>query len=170
MDVYTFFSVLAHGTSNDLMFYMYAGFVHLMTKASMRIGWSVLTWSFAALATGKWPERDHLGNLYPPGSLQQKRANTWFAGGFRAVVWCIAGDLDYYAKNLWLRHCSSAHPCNRCPANNLAGDPCAGRSSGEIKQNGREKLRRMQGGGWPIRTSILCSVLVELVYRIFFPI
>ncbi len=69
-DVYTFSSLLTQGTSRKLMFYMYAGFVRLMTGASMRDVWAVLVWSLRALATSRWPERDHFGPTWKSGAAK----------------------------------------------------------------------------------------------------
>lgn len=122
LDVYSFFSLLAHGSTRDLMILMYTGFQHLMTKNSMRTVWQILAWSFEALANGRFPQVDPFGVPYPEGSIGRDRANLPLADGFCGVVWCIQGDLDYFAKNLWLRHWSSGHPCCFCPCNKVEGD------------------------------------------------
>ena len=105
------------------MVLMYAALVPLLTKSSMDTLWRLLRWSFEALAVGIWPETDFLGNPFPPGSLGARRAGDRLAGGFKATIVAIQGDLDYFAKNLYLRHWASAHPCSFCPANTSEGDP-----------------------------------------------
>jgi hypothetical protein len=121
VDIYSFYSLFAHGATRDLMALMYCGFVHLLTKDSMLQVWRLLVWSFKALATGCWPERDPYGKPFA-NAIDRDRAGTPLAGKYAAVVWCIEGDLDYYSKNLGLRHWSSGHPCCWCPANKMEGD------------------------------------------------
>ena len=121
VDIYSFYSLFAHGATRDLMALMYCGFVHLLTKDSMLQVWRLLLWSFKALATGCWPERDPYGKPFA-NAIDRDRAGTPLAGKYAAVVWCIEGDLDYYSKNLGLRHWSSGHPCCWCPANKMEGD------------------------------------------------
>ena len=106
-----------------MMVLMYAGLVPLLTKGSMDTLWRVLRWSFEALARGVWPETDAFATPFLAGSFWGRRAGEKLAGGFQATIVAIQGDLDYFAKNLYLRHWASAHPCSFCPANNTDGDP-----------------------------------------------
>ena len=99
VDIYSFYSLVAHGTTRDLMVLLYAGFVHLLTKDSMLQVWRILVWSFKALAKGCWPETDAYGTA-PTNATDKDRAGTPLAGEYAAVVWCIESDLDYYSKNL----------------------------------------------------------------------
>ena len=117
------FSLLAHGSTKDVMILLYAGFCYLLVKESMKTVWGILKWSFSALATGRWPAVDWKGNEYPDGSREKTLAGSWLANGYRGVVWSIQGDLDYFSRNLWLRHWSASRPCAFCPCNNTDGDP-----------------------------------------------
>ena len=105
------------------MILMYAALVSLLTKDGMDTLWRVLRWSFQAMADGRWPDTDAFGSAFAPGSYWARRAGEELAGGYRATIIAIQGDLDYFAKNLYLRHWASAHPCSFCPANNVEGDP-----------------------------------------------
>ena len=49
---------------------------------------------------------------YKKNSLAGRRANTWLANGFRAVITGVLGDLDYLAGTLQLPRWSKAH--NSC--------------------------------------------------------
>ena len=76
---------------------------------------TILSWSFAALQTGKWPETNHLGQTYDPDSHEGKLAGTLLADGFPAIVWSLVGDLEYMASVLKLPHYSNkTNPCALC--------------------------------------------------------
>ena len=45
------------------------------------------------------------------------------AGGFFLVVWCLKGDLDYFAKGLHLRHYTRNEFCEFCPAHSNEAVP-----------------------------------------------
>jgi hypothetical protein len=64
--------------------------------------WKRSCWSLTALYHGKWPMNDDLGRPWPPGSEDAQRAGLDLAGGFRAILYVIKGDLDYLAKSLGL--------------------------------------------------------------------
>ena len=38
------------------------------------------------------------------------------ADGLFAVLWCLKGDLDYFARSLHLRHYNANDMCDLCPA------------------------------------------------------
>ena len=44
------------------------------------------------------------------------------ADGYFLVLWSIKGDLDYFAKQLHLRHYSRNEFCELCPANAEEGN------------------------------------------------
>jgi len=122
MDGYSFVSLLGQGATRDLMMLLFAGMQALMTKNSSRQLWRILAWSFEALSRGVFPVTDAFGQPFPVGTKDYIRAGKPLAGGYAGVVWCVEGDLDYFAKNLWLNHWSSAHPCPWCPCNKMEGD------------------------------------------------
>ena len=51
-----------------------------------------LKWSLAAMNTGLWPDADHLGRPFAPGSSRAARAGTALANGWRAVFSSWSGD------------------------------------------------------------------------------
>lgn len=122
MDACSFLSLLAQGQTRDLLMLLFAGMQHMMTKNSMRTVWKILAWSFEALAAGFFPATDAFGNPFQVGTRDHRLAGQAIAGGFVGVVWCVEGDLDYFAKNLFLNHWSSAHPCCWCLCNKVEGD------------------------------------------------
>ena len=122
LDIYSWSSMLVVGNTRDVMIYMYAALVNLMTQEGWTRVWKVMAWSLNALRTGKWPDKDPWGQPFPSGSEAAKRAGQWLAGRYRAIIWCLKGDLDYFAKCLKLAHYGSAHPCCLCPCNNTEGD------------------------------------------------
>ena len=166
LDIYSMSSLVARGSTRDLMLPIYAIFQHLVTAEGDDIAWQVLhlhmlnlrmlgvlvlhlsilafnvftispwhyvsvhaygcsstnqftcqvlCWSFQQLASGMYSPVDVFGE--PTGRAGE------LAGGYRAVIVCIKGDLDYLNKNLRLNNWSAASPCSLCPANSTRGDP-----------------------------------------------
>ena len=67
--------------------------------------WRIITWSFNILKAGVWLEADAFGRLYndfAPLSADAARAWSPLAGGYRACLFVIRGDLDYFANSLGL--------------------------------------------------------------------
>ena len=64
MDIYTWSSILALGTTLDVTILIYAVFVQLLGKTSMETLWKLVCWSFNTLAKGVWPEQDAFGRVY----------------------------------------------------------------------------------------------------------
>lgn len=56
-----------------------------------------MKWSFEAMAAGRFPMRDWRGQPWPEGSLNSRRAGSYLAGGYRAVLIQISGDLDFFS-------------------------------------------------------------------------
>lgn len=126
MDIYSWTSLLAAGSTLDFTILIYAVFTALMRSDTMDNAWRLICWSFKALATGLWPEEDAFGRKFTefaPDSIDAMRAGSKLADGFRAVIFVVRGDLDYYSKNLRLRHHASNRPCSWCPCNSISGDP-----------------------------------------------
>ena len=76
----------------------------------------ILAWSFQALLSGKWPERDSKNNVFAAGTIDKEMAGKDLAKGWRGVLWLLRGDLDYYSKSLLLPNVGSNAPCCYCPA------------------------------------------------------
>ncbi|CAE7526142.1 unnamed protein product [Symbiodinium sp. CCMP2592] len=84
---------------------------------TMHTFFTILAWSFLWLSRGQWPDADWNGKKYPKGSPEQKKALKPLAGGFYCLLFCLIGDLDYFAGVLNLPHFSSAtNPCPLCRA------------------------------------------------------
>ena len=66
-----------------------------MTTEAETKWWSILSWSFSALATGRWPSTDYMGHAFPEGSLDSQQANKELAGGWRAKLVALTGDLEF---------------------------------------------------------------------------
>lgn len=86
LDVYSMYSLTARGQTRDLVVPFYAIFANLMTRAGTETTWEVLRWSFDALATGLWPTTDAYGIPIAGGRRGP------LASGWKAIVWCVAGD------------------------------------------------------------------------------
>ena len=82
---------------------------------TMEVFWSITVWSFTAIWSGKWPDKDWRGVRYPPGTKEARRSGTFLAGGFYRCLIQLSGDLDYYAA--WLgvpRWSNHKKPCSQC--------------------------------------------------------
>ena len=123
LDIFSWRSLLAAGSTLDYTILIFAAFSQLLTKSSMTAVWTIIAWSLSVLADGVWPLRSAFGNEWPVGSVDFERAGKALAGGFRAVLFVIMGDHDYYSVCLGLQHHASGRPCSWCPANNVSGDP-----------------------------------------------
>lgn len=77
--------------------------------------WLLFAWSLSILATGRWPHADWRGIAYERGSAGFTKAGRALAGGFKAVLCSLVGDLDYFHKFMNLAHWSSnQRPCTLC--------------------------------------------------------
>ncbi|CAE8733253.1 unnamed protein product, partial [Polarella glacialis] len=65
------------------------------------------------------PYEDADGNSWPIGSYRASVAGTPLCpnSGFRAVIWVLAGDMDYLQVDLGLPHQASLDPCAWCRCN-----------------------------------------------------
>jgi hypothetical protein len=88
-------------------------------RDTMLTFWKHMVWSFKWMMLGLWPDVDANGKPYPRGSLGWDRHHRqkWLAGGWKGVLWCLKGDLEYFALSLGLEHFSSKTPCFLCPCN-----------------------------------------------------
>jgi hypothetical protein len=76
-----------------------------------------LVWSFNALQKGKHPDKDPDGNSFPAASMfEELKGEVLTPGNFRAVIWSIQGDHEFFANVLKLPHWSTASPCWECDA------------------------------------------------------
>ena len=110
-------SLVGKGATTEAVFWVWGVFEKAMVAGvggTLENFMEILKWSFYWLWQGKWPTHDHKGKKYSASSEEGKKANTWLAGGFYAVVWAIMGDLDYYAATLKLPHYGAKSPCALC--------------------------------------------------------
>ena len=88
--------------------------------ASMKAIWRRLLWSFHVLQLGKHPTCDDNGVPYAEGTPEYERSRAnggWLAGGLRAVIYLLKGDIEHFSKGFGLPTASSNSPCLWCPAN-----------------------------------------------------
>ena len=109
------------GRCEDIMFFLWSVFEKFATAStSTTLGtvdtfFSILKWSFLAMFQGTWPKKDWLGQAFPPGTPEARRAGKPLAGGYYAVLIQLSGDLDYYTKWLGLPNSTTkAKPCGLC--------------------------------------------------------
>ena len=83
--------------------------------------WTVLSWSFKALLTGRHPLTRWDGMAWPAGSAERMLADTaaLLAGGLYGMIWGIQGDLVWFSQGLNLRDHSSNEYCDLCPCSRV---------------------------------------------------
>lgn len=75
----------------------------------------VISWSFAVLADGIWPQANHLNQLWPPGSRRSFLGGTPLAAGFKGLLIEARGDWEWFSKCFHVPAASSQkQPCWRC--------------------------------------------------------
>lgn len=74
----------------------------------------IISWSFSALAKGFHPTEDWDGKALTKGILFEKAGLPLTKGKFRAVIYSIQGDQEFYSNCLELGHWQSKHPCHEC--------------------------------------------------------
>ena len=74
----------------------------------------VISWSFTALAKGYHPDQDWEGNPLTKGILADMAGQPLTKGSFRAVIYSIQGDQEFYANVLKLGHWQQQFPCWEC--------------------------------------------------------
>ena len=120
-DVYSVQGLFSSGPTKEVKLYIFGLFELSKTDgaagATMWNIWRVVLWSLHFLALGIWPTVDHDGQPYEKGCLQKGRAGKPLAGGLKAVVWLLKGDIEHCSKAYGLNHHSSNEPCPFCPAN-----------------------------------------------------
>ncbi len=107
--------LLSEGTTLWVKQLIFGIFEHVKTDTTMEEVWAVIVWSFEVLFAGVWPEKDHRGVKYTLGSGEAALAGSRLCGPYFAVIFQLKGDLDYFAKNLFLRHFNAVEPCDFCP-------------------------------------------------------
>ena len=145
-DVYSMQGLLSQGSTKDVKVYLMGLFEQSKVDNTMDAIWLPLIWSFKALASGRWPEVDHRGQPYRPGSIEHERAGTELAEGLRGVLWALKADLDHLAKSYHLRHYNSEHPCEFCPAHNH--DTYVPMKWNNFKKNARWKVHKYNTEQW----------------------
>ena len=84
---------------------------------TMSTFFSVLRWSFQALLDGVWPARDWRGIKFPKSSKDGRKAGQPLAGGYRACLLQLCGDLDYFQKWFGIPQSTNhLNPCCQCKA------------------------------------------------------
>ena len=85
--------------------------------------WQVLVWSFKALESRRWPEKDWLGNSFvDESSIDFRMRGQFLAGGWGAQIWLNKADSDHFINVYKMPGHWGAHQCCRmCPANDSVG-------------------------------------------------
>ena len=68
---------------------------------TMSTFFSILRWSFQTLLDGVWPTHDWRGIKYERKSPDGRKAGLPLAGGYRACLLQLCGDLDFFPEMVW---------------------------------------------------------------------
>ena len=121
VDIWSWGSLLSSTStllSTFMIFFFFSALIVKMEgQDAFRAFMKILSWSLEALFTGRWPDRNVHGRPYDPNSAEGKRAGSWLADGYRAVVWSIKGDLDHMSKAFDFPYWNQSEPCGLCGAN-----------------------------------------------------
>ena len=98
VNVYSWASIVADtGTTAQSNFLIFGIFAHLVSSWRQRFTmlrfWKLLVWSFTALYEGVWPTVDMDGV-----AINSTEAGKPLAGGYRAILFLLKGDLEYLAN------------------------------------------------------------------------
>ena len=89
-------------------------------RRSLNELFSVIRWSFAALASGFVPERDYRGDewLRPEDAHRREKAGTPLADGYVGLFWEAVGDWEWLAQSfgldVWQKYYLCRHICHKC--------------------------------------------------------
>ena len=84
--------------------------------------WKYLKWSFEALGKGFHPTHDPDGRPLEKGSkLLGKAGQPLHPKGYKAHIWAVQGDHEFFSNHLKLPHWASKYPCWECNAENFEG-------------------------------------------------
>ena len=129
-DAYSWQSLFSFGTTKRAKQYIAGLFEGCKDKPTPRTGdgtmkqfWGVIIWSMEAAFQGTWPLTNWDGSEWAKGSYEDLKKGTTLAGGFFLVPWVLKGDLDYFAKGLFLPHDSCNSFCTFCPSHSDPADP-----------------------------------------------
>ena len=79
--------------------------------------WKLLKWSFDSLGKGFHPDKDPDGKALEEDSpWYQNSGQPLHPKGYKAQIWSIIGDHEFFANHLKLGHWASHHPCWECDA------------------------------------------------------
>ena len=85
LTICSFNSLLGHGATKDMQLHVWSCFDECCGPSTKDEFCTILSWSLEALQKGRWPESNHLGQKYDPGSAEGK-----LAGTFLAKTWNIS--------------------------------------------------------------------------------
>ena len=86
--------------------------------------WKWVVWSLEALGKGFHPMLDPDNNPLK-GGLEKLKGQPLHPSGFKAVLWAVIGDQEYFANVLKLAHWASHYPCWECDVKTLRVQPQA---------------------------------------------
>ena len=79
-------------------------------------------WSLNALVQGVHPMHDAFGKPLKKGSHFFEKRGQPLCSGYKAVVWSIQGDAEFFSNHLGLPHWGSKHPCMECDCTSSSAD------------------------------------------------
>ena len=94
--------------------YIWAAWHKSFNKHTNEDFFAMLLWSLECLFSGRWPDRDWRGYTVEASSPEGRRAGSWLADGWRAILVASCGDLDYMSQFQGLPRWNSNSPCCLC--------------------------------------------------------
>lgn len=119
--VYSFASAVRKGPSlNTKLLFMIFRENEQVKPDTHRCIAKIIGWVMKVLMTGKYPTRNHKGELYPPDSVEAGRSGERFAGNWRFAFGAFKADLEARVQVHQLaRNWQSDSICEHCLANKL---------------------------------------------------
>ena len=121
LDVLSWASLLVRGPtqlSNFVLFLVVKSVVksYGLVQAWRKIS-KVLSWSFQALASGKWPMTDWNDQDFEEDSIDFKNRGLELANGYSDIIFTLRSDLEFLSGHFHLNHTGSNSPCCLCKCN-----------------------------------------------------
>ena len=108
-----------------------------------------ICWSFNSLVKGDHPTHDPDGKPLKKGSLFYDLKGKPLATGYKAVIWSIQGDQEFFSNHLLLPHWTKKNPCHECDCNSDESCPSKYFKTIEMERQALVKVTNAQAAEKP---------------------